>query len=130
MTAVPIFIDFTEKLHVISDCCSHVLVQYANNETKVYRAIEEYGQINADIFIVFERENGTTNGRDHYKSLDGKHSIDYNVCGDWGIRNYEDRYSLNSSYTAEFCFFLLSLFGDKFKKDILPISMPEIYYVV
>ena len=45
-----------------------------------------------DIFTVFEREEGTTNDRDHYKSLDGKYSIDYANCGGWGIMLYELRY--------------------------------------
>ena len=45
-----------------------------------------------NIFTVFEREEGTTNERDHYKSLDGKYSIDYANSGSWGIRPYKNRY--------------------------------------
>ena len=45
-----------------------------------------------DLFTEFEREEGTTNERDHYKSLDGKYSIDYSVCENWGIKPYGKRY--------------------------------------
>ena len=77
---------------MFSDCCSHVLVQYTNEETKVYRTVWESGFAFSDIFTVFEREEGSINERDHYKSLDGKYSIDYSICGAWGIRNYDKRY--------------------------------------
>ena len=76
---------------MFSDCCGHVLVQYTNNETKVYRTVNSW-TVYSDLFTVFEREEGTTNGRDHYKSLDGKYSIDYADCGSWGIRSYDYRY--------------------------------------
>ena len=46
----------------------------------------------SDIFTIFEREDGTTNDRDHYKSLDGEYSIDFATCGRWGIKKYEERY--------------------------------------
>ena len=85
-------------LYSFSDCCSHVLVHYTNNDTKVYKDSNQYGTAYADIFIVFEREEGTTNGRDHYKSLDGKFSIDYANCGSWNIHYYEYRYKKLSSF--------------------------------
>ena len=68
-----------------SDCCGHVLVQFTNEENEVYKKYP-------DIFTVFEREEGTTYDRDHYKSLDGKYSLDYADCGGWRIQNYETRY--------------------------------------
>ena len=79
------------KCYMFSDCCSHVLVQYTNEETKVYRNVRN-GLEYSDWFTVFEREEGTTNDRDHYISLDGKYSIDYADCGAWGINVYEERY--------------------------------------
>ena len=72
------------KCYLFSDCCSHVLVQYTNDVTEVYSS-------NPDIFTVFKREEGTTNQRDHYKSLDGKYSLDYSACGSWKIGTYEKR---------------------------------------
>ena len=80
------------KYYLFSDCCSHVLVQYTNEESKVYRTVGSFGFEYADIFTVFEREEGTTNDRDHYKSLDGKFSIDYSDCGAWGLKRYDLRY--------------------------------------
>ena len=65
--------------HLFSDCCSHVLVQYEVDDS-IY-------QVNPYIFTVFEREEGTTNRRDHYKSLDGQWSLDYANCGSWAIKN-------------------------------------------
>ena len=79
-------------LYLFSDCCSHVLVQFTNNDTKVYKDNDDSGFAYANIFTVFEREEGTTNERDHYKSLDGKYSIDYGNCGGWGIGNHDSRY--------------------------------------
>ena len=70
---------------MFSDCCSHVLVQYTNDENEVYKKYP-------DIFTVFEREEGTTHERDHYKSLDGKYSLDYADCGAWTIKVYDERY--------------------------------------
>ena len=58
----------------------------------MYRDNDQYGIAYADIFIVFEKEEGTTTERVHYKSLDGKYSIDYVGCGAWTIHNYELRY--------------------------------------
>ena len=69
------------------DCCSHVLVQYTNDTTQVYRNVRD-GFVYSDLFTVFEREKGTTNERDHYKSLDGKYAIEYYDCGGWAIRSY------------------------------------------
>ena len=70
-------------IHLFSDCCSHVLVQYEVDDS-VY-------QVNPFIFTVFEREEGSTNRRDHYKSLDGKWSLDYANCGSWAIKNSTQR---------------------------------------
>ena len=80
-----------KKFYLFSDCCSHVLVQYTNDETKVYRTVMSNGFPYSDLFTVFEREEGTTNERDHYKSLDGKYSIDYTHCGGWSIKQYHFR---------------------------------------
>ena len=83
-----------------SDCCSHVLVQNTNDDQRVYRRIEKlHDYAYSDIFTVFEREAGTTYGRQHYKSLDGKYTIDYADCGVWSIKPYELRYTFNMSDT-------------------------------
>ena len=82
-----------EMRYSFSDCCGHVLVQYTNDENKVYTTVRDENEFAySEIFTVFEREEGTTNERDHYKSLDGKYSIDYADCGAWSIKNYDERY--------------------------------------
>ena len=83
---------FRDPKHLFSDCCSHVLVQYTNDIVEVYKTVDKYGFAYAGIFTVFEREKGTTNERDHYKSLDGKYSIDYTDCGGWSIKDLDLRY--------------------------------------
>ena len=78
--------------YLFSDCCRHVLVQYINDETKVYQSITQVNRFAySNIFTVFEREDGTTNGKNHYKSMDGHYSMDYSDCGGWGIRKYSLR---------------------------------------
>ena len=52
----------------------------------MYKTVDPAGLALSDIFTVFEREKGTTNDRDHYKSLDGKYLIDYAFCGAWTIK--------------------------------------------
>ena len=58
----------------------------------MFRTVKSNGFAYSDIFTVFERENGTTNERDHYKSMDGKYSIDYSDCGGRIIKKYHYRY--------------------------------------
>ena len=69
-----------EVWYWFSDCCNRVHVHYTNDETIKYNNV-----LSGIAFTVFEREEGTTNERDHYKSVDGKYSIDYSDCGGWSI---------------------------------------------
>ena len=109
------------KFPMFSDCCNHVVVEFTNEETKVYRNVFN-GDLNvwhgqySHLFTVFEREHGTTTERAHYKSLDGNYSIDYSYCGLWGITPYELRYIFNISVSNEF------LIGSRYSPVVLQIS--------
>ena len=69
---------------LFSDCCSHVLAYYLEDDTNVYHTYPE-------IFNAFVREKGTVHGKDHYTSLDGTMALAFTDCGAWGIQNDEKR---------------------------------------
>ena len=57
-----------------SDCCTHIVVQYTENNTLVYRRYPY-------IFTTFDIESGYVNGKVHYTSHDGNYALAYCIVG-------------------------------------------------
>lgn len=62
---------------LITGCCTEIVVEY-NDMPHVYNKIPH-------IFTVFKREATTINGRYHYTSQDGNHSLYFGSCDLWMI---------------------------------------------
>ena len=65
----------------VSECCSHVLIQYRSGDNTVNQL-----PYMRSLFTRFDREAATVNGRATYTSRDGSYAVSYVDCRVAGLR--------------------------------------------